>query len=123
MDIFSYAAAPLELTSLISKENQRSLFFTLYSIRNAAFAITLFIIGIWSKKRPYSDAEALHEVCRKTSDNVGRLFSLGLARATIFNDPSLRNEFLKFYQKTNGVQMTDDDAQQLMNEADQHTKR
>jgi hypothetical protein len=71
-------------------------------------------MGIWDKKRTYSDSEALHEVCRKASANVNRLVALKIARATIFSDHSLRNEFLNFYQKNNGMQTTEEDVQRRM---------
>lgn len=116
MDCFSYAASPLELTASMSKDTQRRLFFTLYAVRNGVFAISLFIVAIWDKKRLYNDADAIQEVCRQSSSNLGRLISLGLTRATISSDPSLRDEFFNFYQENNSLQMSDDDVQKLMQE-------
>jgi hypothetical protein len=116
MDLFSYAASPLELTAAMSKDSQRNLFFTLHSVRNCFFAISLFIIAIWDPKRSHNDADVLQEVCRQSSVTFGRLSSLALARETISNDPSLRDEFFKFYQENHTRQMSDEEIQKLMQE-------
>lgn len=114
MDSFSYAASPLELTSALSKDTQRTLFLSLHAVRNGVFMISLFIIAIWDMKRAYNDSEALEEVCRHAASNFGRLSSLSLTRATIFGDSSLRNEFMTYYQSNNSLKMSDEDVQKLM---------
>ena len=116
MDTFAYSASSLELTAALSKETQRTLYFTLHAIRNTFFVFSVFLIAIWDKKRKYSDSEALEELCKQSGANFSRISSLRLARSAIFGDRSLRDDFIDFYRSPDSLRIEDKDVQEQIQE-------
>ena len=120
-DMFAFSASPLEIASMISKDNQITMYLTLYMIRNVTFLIIMVLALIWEGKRKYSNEDALQELCRKYSYNFTTFNSLKAAKDTIFANSDLQNDFLDFNHHSQ--QSSNDDDLRFMDELPETVKK